>query len=1038
LTSVQHGTEQQSNGYQLSPSTMAESNHSKRSLLLAIAVIFHLIYLWSIFDIYFVSPLVHGMAQHRATIEPPAKRLFLIVGDGQRADKTLGKIHHPTTDEDVYLAPFLRTIILNEGTYGLSHTRMPTESRPGHVAMIAGFYEDVSAVTKGWKENPVDFDSVFNQSTHTYSFGSPDILPMFEQGATPGRVDAWMYGHEFEDFTSSSIELDRYVFNHVYQLFDNSSKDAELNAEIRQDGNVFFLHLLGTDTSGHSYRPYSAEYYDNIQYTDYEISKLVTKVNEFFGDEETAFIFTADHGMSDFGSHGDGHPNNTRTPLICWGKGCRKPVKIDPSQNTFLNSGDEYEISEMSKWDLDQIERHDVRQADIAPLMSYLVGLNYPMNSVGELPLAFIDDSESRKIRGLYYNSLSLLEQYYVKLQEVKENQFKYTNFAKFESKSIEAYKSEIESLIAQVDVDADVEAETVELIEEFNSIILEGLDYLQKYNWLMIRTVVTLGFIGWIIYSFTLFLQMFIIPKAEVIMNRDVANENTEMKKEGNHTFLQLFFISLSAGISYVFYYEKRPLNYYLYLAFPIYFWYEIVKHKTDIYTGFNIFFRDLSPAIRTLIFVGIVIFFESIAIGFENREVFSIIYITLSVVYPVLLFRGSIFTDARKFVISLSWLATCLLLSLFPIQNPVKVESINSIVISGVIMTCIGIVGFAILKDFMSPNTKRIIVFQILLVLLSIYSTLKAVVSLTNREGLPLDAQVIGWAVMGVSFIVPTILHCLNVNTNYRIRFLIIFLTMAPTFIILAISFEGYFYILYAMMIYEWIEMESIDTASNSNSSMKLLRISMIGFFNLQIAFFGTGNVSSISTFSLDSVYRLLPIFDPFPMGALLMLKLIIPYALLSTGLGLVNLKSGFAKYSVTTLIISLCDLLSLWFFYMVRTEGSWLDIGVSISNYCLAIFGALFIGIVEVGSGLVLRGVHIDERKHEQGIDNVIEMETILFKEENSVDEISKRKVSKKLKMNTVEYSEIEDMMETEGLNGGSIGTRLHRRTRPINLD
>jgi hypothetical protein len=82
--------------------------HMTAPRLLAVAAVFHLVYVFSIFDIYFRSPIDSGISpvHFPDTVKPPAKRLVLFVADGLRADtcfEFLGRddrYHHSSRDRE--------------------------------------------------------------------------------------------------------------------------------------------------------------------------------------------------------------------------------------------------------------------------------------------------------------------------------------------------------------------------------------------------------------------------------------------------------------------------------------------------------------------------------------------------------------------------------------------------------------------------------------------------------------------------------------------------------------------------------------------------------------------------------------------------------------------------------------------------------------------------------------------------------------------------------------------------------------------------
>lgn len=544
-----------------------------RGGFLAIALIFHLIYIYSIFDIYFVSPVVSGMraynVERKQGAQPPAKRLVLFVGDGLRADKAFQSFPDPSPANanaqlaPKPLAPFLRSRVLSHGTFGVSHTRVPTESRPGHVALIAGLYEDVSSVTTGWKLNPVNFDSVFNRSSHTWSWGSPDILPMFKEGAVPGRIDADMYGEEAEDYTQDATQLDTWVFDRVKSLFVTARLNSTLDSALREDKTVFFLHLLGLDTTGHSYRPYSKEYLYNIKIVDQGVQEITKLVEDFYADGKTAFVFTADHGMSDWGSHGDGHPDNTRTPLVAWGSGVARPKTWKSGK------APGHEDGFSADWGLDLVQRHDVAQADVAALMAYLAGLEFPVNSVGELPLSYLAAGMEEKAEAALANAQQLLEMYRVKELHKRATALRYQPYRAFNT---EEHSIEHRTQLVRSAIDSGQFQEAIRQSSELLQLALQGLRYLQTYDWLFLRALVTLGYLGWIAYALTTVIDVHVLQGAS----------HAERTLFSNFAFTSLLVILYSSLVL-----QKAPWTYYAYGVFPIYFWESVFARRSALAAG-------------------------------------------------------------------------------------------------------------------------------------------------------------------------------------------------------------------------------------------------------------------------------------------------------------------------------------------------------------------------------------------------------------------------------------------------------------------
>lgn len=789
-------------------------------------------------------------------------------------------------------------------------------------------YEDVSAVTKGWKTNPVHFDSVFNQSSHTFSFGSPDILPMFAQGATPGKVDTWSYDEEDEDFTKDATALDTWVLDQLQTLFQNASSNDLLDSELRADKVVFFLHLLGLDTTGHSYRPHSKEYMNNIQVVDSIVRQTEELFSNFYHDEETSFIFTADHGMSKIGNHGDGDPDNTRTPLIAWGRGIRGPLP-----DTIPSSHDEYS----RPWQLDDFLRRDVEQADLAPLMAALLGINYPVNSVGILPDAdptrpgylLPREGESALVRLALANAESILEHYRVKHESKAAQTILYKGFEPLEEvgrdgkPSRVSWLSKIERLISD-ERWFEARRETAELIK----VTLQGLRYLETYNRVLIRIIVMTAYLGWSAYA-----SLSILPPSASL----VSDRQRITIRLATAIILAIFWALFTA--------ERAPWTFYVYVTFPCYFWQQFALRGVPIVVQQFKSSDRRGPFIGRVLFhlVIVVVVLQCMVAAYTYRSLWSIGFLVMGILWPYASWPSHVRSQHPR--LSLSWMSSCVVTGIFPLLSVNKREDLYMIMCGGAMILAVGAGCTRLASNGPLKTIKPSEIIQASFILLAMTVTASSVKSLQAKQGLPITNQTSAWVILAVSSIYPFISKAQHNTPTSRI--LSLFLGFGVCFVILSISVEGLFYAAFTCNLLLWIEVEATVQSNRAETTSQNqgyefhtddIRIALFFLFFVQVAFFGTGNVASISSFYLEPVYRLVPIFNPFLMAALLIFKIVAPYVILSAVFATLNARLHLPPFSLFLVALTLTDGMTMAFFLNVTDTGSWLEIGQSISFFCI----------------------------------------------------------------------------------------------------
>ncbi|CAN1726031.1 GPI ethanolamine phosphate transferase 1 [Linum perenne] len=610
--------------------------------------------------------------------------------------------------------------------------------------------------------------------------------------------------------------------------------------------------------------------------------------------------------------------------------------------------------------------------------MSTLVGLPCPVNSVGNLPLGYISMLKAEEAEAVVANTKQILNQFLRKSEMKNSSSLYFKPFVPLANHT--SWLEQIESLISIQDYGG-----AVKLSEDLRSLALQGLHYFQTYDWLMLMTIITLGYIGWMLYLVIHVLQSY------ASLARDIMKLQPTVSRRDNSGKVYYLGILVMAVVSILLILEHSPPLYHAYIAMTVFLWTSILGE----YRFIRSLWRHLSErkAKHLTILLAVcsvsIIILELLVHSFTERELYTWCFITVGIAAPVYLLNKI----PWSLWISVFVCATCWCLSVFTLMPAEIPDNTSLVVASGVVIVVIA--AAARWLDFNSEGNKywmnicyhgkeklrfpMLFYIQALLVGLSSIMVPLSTSHRTEKQELHTWHQLINWFIAGFSMILP-----LFSESGLLSRLTSIFLGFAPTFLLLSIGYEALFYGALSLVLMAWIifentllqltkaektsssaiNMDAIVTLENGDRCLQLsdMRIPLTFMVLFNVAFFGTGNFASIASFEISSVYRFITVFSPFLMAALLIFKLFIPFMLVICAFSAITKLQRVPRLGCYFLVIICSDVMTIHFFFLVRNTGSWMEIGNSISHFGIMSAQVVFVLLLFALTNVFTKGIEV----------------------------------------------------------------------------